>query len=155
VSEPRARIFISNASATGFSNLRGLRGSRTDPAKNVAVVSPAKRTSRARRRPEVTSFRSDLAHGKVIKLVAHTFRGQEYDIALVKLSPSFERGRYALDSCNGRLPPSVGGLYAMEVSQIEGLVGNLYNSATNRPYIVDPTLVIDVPSYKAKRHSAT
>jgi hypothetical protein len=42
----------------------------------------------------------------------------------------------------------------MEVSQIEGLVGTMYNSATNRTYIVDPTLVIDVPGYKAKRHTS-
>lgn len=80
-----------------------------------------------------------------------TFRGKEYKIALVKLFPGFERGRYGLDSCNGRLP-SGGGLYAIEVSQIEGLVGTLYNSATNRTYIVDPTLVIDVPGYEAKRY---
>jgi hypothetical protein len=98
------------------------------------------------------SFRSDLAYGKVYKLFTHTFRGEDYKVALVKLFPGFERGRYGLDSCSGQLPPG-GGLYMIEVSQIEGLVGTLYNSATNRTYIVDPTLVIDVPGYKAKRHT--
>lgn len=99
------------------------------------------------------SFRSDLAYGKVFKFFTHTFCGEDYKVALVKLFPGFERGRYGYDSCSGTLPHG-GGLYMMEVSQIDGLVGTLYNSATNRTYIVDPTSVIDVPGYKAKRHSS-
>lgn len=42
----------------------------------------------------------------------------------------------------------------MEASQLEGLVGTLYNSETKRTYIVDPTLVIDVPGYKAKIYTS-
>jgi hypothetical protein len=100
-----------------------------------------------------TLFRSDLAYGKVLKMFVHNFRNEEYELALVKLSPGFERGDYGFDSCSGKLPTG-GGLYVMEASQLEGLVGTIYNSATNRTYIVDPTHVIDMPGYEAKRHVA-
>lgn len=93
-------------------------------------------------------------YGKVLKLFVHSLRSKQYKIALVKIFPGFERGRYGLDSCDGKLP-SGGGLYMMEASQLENLVGTLYNSATRRTYIVDPTLVIDVPGYKAKRYSTS
>jgi hypothetical protein len=110
----------------------------------------------AHNRNKRPSFRSDLAYGKVFKFFTHTFRGEDYKVALVKLFPGFERGRYGYDmSCTGSgTLPHGGGLYMMEVSQIDGLVGTLYNSATNRTYIVDPTSVIDVPGYKAKRHNS-
>jgi hypothetical protein len=108
----------------------------------------------AHRRKGRTSFRSDLAYGKVLKIFTHHFRNHEYELALVKLFPGFERGDYGYDSCTGKLPPG-GGLYVMEASQLEGLVGTIYNSATNRTYIVDPTHVIGVPGYDPKRHVDT
>jgi hypothetical protein len=102
---------------------------------------------------QATNFEERLIYGELVDLLVHEFRGNSYEIALVRRFKDLQCNRYGL--WHGK--PSrkelleTHELMMIPLEQLDGLIGAVKNTALPRTFIMDSQLIITVPGYTPVR----
>lgn len=106
--------------------------------------------SNASHQNQATEFEENIFYGELVELLAHEFRGQRHEIALVRCFKNLECDRYGLFHGKPDGPDELfetHELMAIPVDLLDGLVGAVKNTERRRTFILDTQLTITVPGY--------